>query len=139
MTDGGGAFQLIGLPSGAGELVLGAPASPLQEPLTIELAPGWVDLGTLALPPLGSLVIRVVDEAGWPVEGAVLSGVGDRGGSLAAVSDADGAARAELLPRGMYRVFAQHPELGRGNQVLELDPDTASETTIVLRLTAPPD
>ncbi|HEX6884702.1 MAG TPA: hypothetical protein VF530_15110 [Planctomycetota bacterium] len=134
-----GAFQLGDLACVAGELVLGDPASPVAPPRPLELRPGILDLGTIEVPLLGELELRVVDEQGRPVADVGLSGTGDRGGSIALRSGPDGLARARLLPRGMYRVFGSHPELGRGNTVFEYAPDAPGTVEVRLRRSAPPE
>jgi hypothetical protein len=139
LTDASGVFQLTGLGSGAGELLLGDPASPVGPAQALELPPGATDLGTLVVPRLGELTLLVLDESGQPVPGAALSGVGAAGGSLATRSGPDGRARVSFLPRGMYRAFALHPELGRGNTVFEFEPEEPALIEVRLRRNAPRD
>lgn len=134
-----GAFQLADLACVPGELVLGDPQSPIAPPRPLELEPGVVDLGTIEVPLLGELVLRVLDEEGRPVADVGLSGTGDRGGSIVARSGPDGEARARLLPRGMYRVFGSHPDHGRGNTVFEYAPDAPAAVEVRLRRSAPPE
>jgi len=134
-----GAFQLADLPCVPGELVLGDPSSPIAPPRPLELQPGVVDLGTIEVPLLGELLLRVLDEEGRPVADVGLSGTGDRGGSIVARSGPDGEARARLLPRGMYRVFGSHPDHGRGNTVFEYAPDAPAAVEVRLRRSAPPE
>lgn len=135
-TDAFGAFQLEGLVRGAGELVLGDPRSPILPPRALELVAGLLDLGSIPVPQLGELLVRVVDENDVPVAAALLSGSGDQGGSIDARSDLDGLARAAFLPPGMYRVFASHPALGRGNTVFEFAPGEPSPVQVRLRRAA---
>lgn len=138
-TDSFGAFHLSGLPCGPGELVLGDLTSPVAPPVRIDLGTGRTDLGTLEVPELGRLTLQVLDEAGIPVAGAALTGEGDHGGSVAATSGLDGQAQAAHLPRGMYRVFAAHPESGRGNTVFEFTPGDAQPVEVRLRRSSPRD
>jgi hypothetical protein len=81
--------------------------------------------------------VAVVDAEGLPAPQAEIEGSGDRGGRVLGETDAAGIARGSFLPPGMYRVFASHPTLGRGNRIFELAPGESTRIEITL-LRSPP-
>src|SRR5688572_12013294 len=114
-----GGFVLPPLPEGEYALVVGDPLGPLVERRTLRLTAGLGQQEVL-VPALLELDVRVVDEMGLAVAGAEVEGVGEQGGRVAGVTDLEGKLRAAMLPPGNYRIFARHPDVGRGNQILVL-------------------
>jgi hypothetical protein len=137
LTDPGGRFALDGIVQGSYELVLGDVQGPLLPPRALELDAAFVDLEHLIVPLLGSVRLSVVDQEGAGVAGARFEGVGAPGGRLAGETDAEGRATARLLPGGEYRVFADHPGIGRGNRAFALAPGEELELVVELRTQRP--
>lgn len=115
-----GSFILDGVLAGKHELVAGPGDPPFLAPHALEVIAPEIDLGSLELPELAAIRVRVVDALGVPVAGARLCCAGFPRGEQSLETSADGSALIRFLPRGTQRVFASHPTLGRGNCVLEL-------------------
>jgi hypothetical protein len=132
----GGGFSLPLVTAGEYVLVVGDPLGPLvpRRPVRVDehLAPL-----ELEVPVLLELDVRVLDDAGLPVAGARVEGIGESGGRVAGETDAEGRLRARELPPGNYRLFARHDELGRANRAFTLAEGERTELELRL-LTEPP-
>lgn len=124
-----GSFRFEGLERGRHRLRVGSRDSPWIPEITVDLEDGLVDLGAIALPPLGSIDILVVDESGAPVPGARVFVPG----SYELESDAHGRCSVGSLPAGLHRWFGSLADIGRGNTVLELAAGESASIRIVLR------
>jgi len=118
-TRPGGSFFLPPLPEDDYVLVIGDPLGPLVPRRSLHLD-GELGEQELRVPVLLELEVRVLDERNLAVAGAEVEGVGEKGGRIAGVTDANGLLHAALLPPGDYRIFARHPTLGRGNRIFAL-------------------
>lgn len=116
-----GSFVLDGVLAGAHELIAGPGDPPFLTPRALDVVAPELELGSLELPELAAIRVRVVDELGVPVAGARLCCAGFPRGEQALETGADGSALVRFLPRDTQRVFASHPSLGVGNSVLVLD------------------
>jgi hypothetical protein len=133
-----GRFVFPPVPEGEYELVVGDPLGPLlqRRPLALDARAGELEL---VVPVLLELEVRVVDEQGLAVPGAPVEGTGESGlGRLAGETDSEGRFLARQLPPGNYRVFASHPDLGRGNRITVLSAHARDPLEIRL-LTGRPD
>jgi hypothetical protein len=131
-TDAAGRFVLDGVLPGEVELCLGDPRGPIVPQRRLEIGAPAEPLGTLVVPELVSLRVRVLDEAGVPVADASVEGLGSAGGSLSGTTDSEGRMRAEHLPPGDYRLFARHAERGRGTLALALAAGVEQEVELPL-------
>jgi hypothetical protein len=136
-TDAAGRFVLDGVLPAEVELCLGDPRGPLVPQRRIDVSAPAEPLGTLVVPELTSLLVRVRDEAGQPIAEASVEGLGSAGGSLSGTTDAEGRLRAVHLPPGDYRLFARHPEHGRGTLAVALPLTGGAEQEIELPLVQP--
>ena len=116
-TDADGRYRLEGLPAGAVRLrAAGAGGALVSEELV--LGPGEVREVDLALDPGGGLDVRVVDEGGRPVRGAIV--LARRAGRPllehpgARRTDDRGRAHLPDLPVGAVEVSASRPDGHRG-------------------------
>ena len=125
-----GTFAFPQLPEGDYALVVGDPLGPLvpRRILRIDAELGELEL---RIPALLELEVRVVDGNGLSVAGAEVEGVGEKGGRVAGVTDFAGSLRATQLPPGNYRIFARHPERGRGNCIFVLESASAVEIRLL--------
>jgi hypothetical protein len=133
-TQASGSFAFDPLPAGSYALVVGDPLGPLL-PRRILLLDEQLGEQELRVPVLLELEVRVFDESGFPVDGAVVEGLGESGGRVAGTTDSDGRLQATLLPPGNYRIFARHPTLGRGNRILALT--NADDAPVEIQLLSP--
>jgi hypothetical protein len=132
-SDVGGSFGFASVPDGTWNVALGGAEHPIVPHLAAQVSGGEVDLGDLALPPLGELEVLVVDDGERPVPSIDVTGRGTRGGTVDARTDATGRALARFLPAGEIRVFANDPALGRGNTIVELPSGGRATAKISLR------
>jgi carboxypeptidase family protein len=117
----GGGFATVGLADDLGNAV-----DVLHPRLGVELKPGATATHDIVVEPAGGAVVRVVDEKGAPVAGALVSAAwqpttGDNFGFMApprglpAASDADGrVVVADLVPRAAYTFEADAEGRARG-------------------------
>ena len=134
LTDTLGRFQLSGLPAGPCRIGLGSPAGAILPRLEVHArAPRLVVAEPIALPPLAELAIDVVDPSGTPVSLASIHGWRDGGGHFALSADGSGGAKARHLLPGLWRVHAESPGVGRGNQHAELAAGESGRIGVVLR------
>lgn len=112
-TRADGTFRIDGLVDGRYVLSLGNADVPYAEPVRLAFDAPSLDVGTLTVPKLHVLVVRVVDQTGRAVAGARVRGLGSAGGVVDASTDARGELRVPLLVAGEYRLRAEHDEAGR--------------------------
>lgn len=82
---------------------------------------------------VSDLMITVVDNAGNPVQNAVVTGAGNLGGVIDHMTNRDGQVRLRFYPVGTYRIRSVHPELGDGYVNFELSENSGGECRITLK------
>ena len=110
-TAGGGTFRFEGVRHGTYALYLGSPQHPLGTPREVDVRAPFTTLPDVVLPPLGELLIEVIDGRGAPAANVPVTGWGEPAGSLSVRTDSHGRALARFLPPGRYRLVvasAQH-------------------------------
>jgi len=134
-TRADGAFRFADLVDGEYSLTLGAPEHPLAPPKRISFRVPAMDVGTLRVPVLHPLRVRVEDILGRGVPGARVRGLGNAGGVVDGTTDGAGELIVPLLSAGRYRLRAEHVDFGRGLAIadLEFSGNEAPTVTIELR------
>lgn len=120
VTDATGAFRFERVQDGEYVLHYGEPGRALFEPRTLSFRAPGMHLPTEYAPDRGSVVLRVLDEAGNPVEGVVLTGSGERGGAIDAATDERGEVRLTGLPSGEYRVWTSREGFARALEIFPI-------------------
>ncbi len=118
-TGEGGMFGFDIGTARAGQLRVGDQMHPWVPPIEIRLVDRYVQLDPIRVELFAvTFIVRAAD--GSPLEGARLEGTGLEGGHFATTTDPEGRARVEQMPRGRWRVLAQHAEHGRANRAVEV-------------------
>jgi protocatechuate 3,4-dioxygenase beta subunit len=134
-ADAAGRFEVQGLSEGAWELVVsGRGGVPWRG--EVHVAGGRTTTHDVSLEAGGHVQVRVEDEDGRAVEGAIVLVAGAAGGSAppATRTSREGRARLEHLPSGTVRVLARAPDgrAGRTSVVVTVG-ETADAIVVVAR------
>jgi hypothetical protein len=121
-TDGGGSYLFENVLDGEYRLFVGNTTNPSVPPRELAFSAPSLHMPPIVLPPLGEIEICVRDGSGNPLEGVLLRGYGDEGGTIEAKTNRDGIAKASLLPPGFYTVIASSPALGEARGRCRLEP-----------------
>jgi protocatechuate 3,4-dioxygenase beta subunit len=114
VTDAAGSFRVDSLLPGRWNVLVGQRDNPTARHNEVTVAGADVTLEPIVLPQMYSVVVRVKDDQGRAVSGAVVTGRGSVGGAIEGTSDAGGEARFDSLPSGRWRVFANTTDGKRG-------------------------
>jgi hypothetical protein len=133
VTDASGVYLASPLPEGEYRVLVGRPAAPLARADDVSYSPPSLHMPDLVTPPLGELVVRVVDLDGHPVAGALVEGHGLRSGPIRATTGTDGVARAPNATAGTVRLYAHDERQGAGEAEVEFDPAQAGEVLLTVR------
>jgi hypothetical protein len=111
---------------------VGGTANPLLHPIELQFLAPSLTMPLIEVPELGELEIRVLDAAGFELEGASVKGWGRDGGRVDAVTDVRGTCVARFLPPGPYSLIVEHPEHGSARRRTELRRSERAEVEIRL-------
>lgn len=126
-----GLFQFLNVPEGEHRICVGEGESFLPKK-TVDVHAPTTLLEDWALPELGALEVRVVDEFGRGISDVHVACVGHPRGRRVASTDTAGRLRFEGLPAGHGRVYASLGGVGRGNRPFELSPVQITQVEILL-------
>lgn len=133
ITDEFGVVALTGFAPGIHRISLGDSRYPLVPAIAVDIAPPVSRPPPIVVPPLASVNVRVVDEQGRAVPLATVEGFGIDGGHFEAEADLAGEHLATHLLAGLTRIFARHPDFGRGDRAVEAVPGETREVIVRLR------
>lgn len=130
-TDAAGRFSFNLESSGRGQILVGEASHPWVPSIAIEAHGRDVHLDPIRVE-LFAATFLVVDFDGNAVGQARLEGTGLEGGHFLTKTDMEGRAHVEQMPRGRWRVLAQHADHGRANRAAEIP--LAKDEPVVLIL-----
>ncbi len=132
-TDYTGLFRFDDVLDGAYELIVGLPEAPLVKKRTsiVFRAPS-MSLPNIELPPLAGLDLRMADDLNRSIEGVVVRGSGNNGGTFTKTSDFDGWVRIRHIPEGRLRLSFSHADYKASRANIELKKGRVLERTWVL-------
>lgn len=132
-TEANGRYRFDGVRGGNYKLFVGDPQGPLVPARELVFVRPRLTVPEIELPPLGELALSIVDEHDAPVQGARVSGRGENGGAVSALSDPSGRATARFLPAGQYTLYAEHPDRGHAKVHVAVEAGAPAELRIQLR------
>jgi hypothetical protein len=134
VTDALGHFRFYEVIDGAYSLRVGDAQAPILEPLFLQVRAPLLALPDLELPPLGTLIIDVIDIEGRAVPDVEVLGGGTLGGSIDVRTDGLGSATATALPAGQYSLRANVEGVGKGFARVNIDPAAGpARARVILR------
>jgi len=135
VTDELGRFRFDGVLDGSYQLILGEVSSPIvtdRQQLRFQ-APSMI-LPDIELPPLGRLILKLVDEQRRLLPDATIKGSGNQGGLIEGATDAYGLFEARYLPAGRYRIRLELEGYVSRRVTLEIQEGEAQEMTLQMLL-----
>lgn len=134
VSDALGHFRFDAVIDGAYTLRVGDSQAPILEPLSLQVRAPLLALPDMTLPPLGTLVIDVIDMEGRAVPDVEVLGGGTLGGKIEVRTDGRGSATANALPAGQYSLRAKVEGLGKGFARINIDPTAGpARARVILR------
>jgi len=130
-SDALGLFRFEDLTDGTYGLSVGSTDFPLVPPRTLSFRPPGMHLSPIELPELQSLLVRVEDDAGRPIVGAVVHVRGPGMHAMDGTTDHLGLLLVRNLRPGPCLLEALAD--GRTSQEIEVDPESRDEVVLVVR------
>lgn len=133
LTRADGQYRFDDLPDGEYRILFGPPETPLAPPRSLVFTSPSLRFPDVTLPATVSVRIHSLNYQRSAVPGCVISGFGDHGGKIDAVTDSDGTAWAENLPPGRYRVTARADDGRKARTTIEIENQPGQDFWLIVR------
>lgn len=132
-TTPSGTYLFEDLPDGEYRIHFGPPHAPLAPSSELSFRAPSMSFPQRRIPVLLTLELRTLDENGFALPGAHVSGYGPAGGQIELVTDEEGRGLARFLPPGRYQIAARHEGTLRASTGFELQAGEPAELVLRLR------
>ncbi|HIG10598.1 MAG: carboxypeptidase-like regulatory domain-containing protein [bacterium] len=132
-TNPDGSYRFDSVADGPYRMHFGPAETPLVDSTELFFRAPSLRFREIRLPPTADLLLYSQDKNGAVLTGVSISGFGNKGGRIEALTDLNGKAWARNLPPGRYRLQAKAPDNRRTRQTFVLTLEAGQECWLVLR------